>query len=47
MWTLISVSLALLSYFFKDYWVNYWQSIIDTLRDIRSTAYTRFFLQIF
>lgn len=47
MWTLISVSLALLSYFFKDYWINYWQSIIDTLTDIRSIAYTRFFLQIF
>ena len=46
MWKLISVSLALLNYFFKDYLVNYWQSIIDTLTDTRSPAYMRFFLLI-
>lgn len=35
-----------LIYFLKDYWVNYWQSIIDTLTDIRSPAYIWFFLLI-
>ena len=31
---------------FTDYLTNYWQSIIDTLTDIRSPAYTWFFLLI-
>lgn len=32
--------------FLIDYLTNYWQSVIDTLTDIRSPAYTWFFLLI-
>ena len=32
--------------FFRDYWMNYWKSIIDTITDIRSPAYMWFFLLI-
>jgi len=32
--------------FFRDYWINYWQSVVDTLTDITSPAYVWFFLFI-
>jgi len=32
--------------FVRDYWINYWQSVIDTVMDISSPAYMWFFLLI-
>ena len=32
--------------FLKDWWVNYYQSVVDTVTDIKNPAYTWVFLFI-